>query len=660
MQVCGGRKAKSKLKLFFRTYLPGITLFVLVILAVAFTIPSSKTRQPAPPSHPSQLEIFLPGTPVGTVVTADPVNVCQECHESHYAPNDTAKADSIIVNIWPNWQGSMMAQAARDPIFYAQLAVSNNDRSSWAPGEYCIRCHSPMGWVIGHSEDYTGRSLVGTDLDGVQCDYCHRSGDPMNPDSLMSNSSVPVPGYGNGMHMLQAQTLPKRGPYDYPGPFTPPHNAVQSTFITTSNLCGICHDVSNPFRTLNQDRINLPPYAYAPLERTYSEWYMSAYATMGDAGSCQSCHMRDTSGHACVYNGAPYRTDIGRHDLTGGNAFVPKILPDFWPSLDTMLMDSGSSRAVQTLQRAAQLDVQSYKSGDSVLALVKITNLTGHKLPTGYPEGRRMWLNIIAKDKNGAIVYQSGAYDTSTGILTQDLHLKIYQIILGMTDSTAATLGVAAGPSFHFVVNDTILFDNRIPPMGFDTDAFRQRLAMPVGVTYVNGQYWDNTQYVLPVTATTVTVNLMYQTISRDYVKFLDSLTVGNTFDFNNWGHRLDSSWNIHGKSMPVVMNSVTLGVDSVLSVKPSRAPQQFALSQNYPNPFNPTTTIGYSIASVNHVTLEIYDVLGRKVATLVNETKPPGAYNVTWNATDIPSGIYFYRFKAGSFVSVKKLAVVK
>jgi len=87
---------------------------------------------------------------------------------------------------------------------------------------------------------------------------------------------------------------------------------------------------------------------------------------------------------------------------------------------------------------------------------------------------------------------------------------------------------------------------------------------------------------------------------------------------------------------------------------------REYQLLQNYPNPFNPSTTISYSLPGNSHVTLKIYNSLGQEVATLINEEKPAGRYQVTWNAANISSGVYFYRMMAGSFVETRKLNVLK
>jgi aminopeptidase N len=96
-------------------------------------------------------------------------------------------------------------------------------------------------------------------------------------------------------------------------------------------------------------------------------------------------------------------------------------------------------------------------------------------------------------------------------------------------------------------------------------------------------------------------------------------------------------------------------------------SPYEFRLYQNYPNPFNPTTVIRFSVESANgrmgdpvKVTLKVYDILGREVRTLVNENLPEGSYEVTWDATNMPSGVYFYRMTAGTFVQTRRMVLMR
>ncbi|MBE0572306.1 MAG: T9SS type A sorting domain-containing protein [Ignavibacteriaceae bacterium] len=85
-----------------------------------------------------------------------------------------------------------------------------------------------------------------------------------------------------------------------------------------------------------------------------------------------------------------------------------------------------------------------------------------------------------------------------------------------------------------------------------------------------------------------------------------------------------------------------------------------FTLQQNYPNPFNPATTIIYQLPTEGQVSLKIYDMLGNEVATLVNEMKTAGEYQVDFNAAALSSGIYFYRLQAGNFVETKRMMLMK
>ncbi|MBI1932406.1 MAG: T9SS type A sorting domain-containing protein [Ignavibacteriales bacterium] len=85
-----------------------------------------------------------------------------------------------------------------------------------------------------------------------------------------------------------------------------------------------------------------------------------------------------------------------------------------------------------------------------------------------------------------------------------------------------------------------------------------------------------------------------------------------------------------------------------------------YKLSQNYPNPFNPTTTISYQLPEKSIVTLKVYDILGREIAELVNESKEAGNYKVTFDASNLSSGIYYYQIKAGNFIQLRKMLLIK
>jgi hypothetical protein len=88
--------------------------------------------------------------------------------------------------------------------------------------------------------------------------------------------------------------------------------------------------------------------------------------------------------------------------------------------------------------------------------------------------------------------------------------------------------------------------------------------------------------------------------------------------------------------------------------------PGQVVLKQNYPNPFNPSTTIRFELAKTSHVSLSVYDMLGRQVSVLVNDRKEAGYHEVKFDGNGLSSGVYFYRLTAGTFVETKKLLLVR
>ncbi|NWG28988.1 MAG: T9SS type A sorting domain-containing protein [Ignavibacteriaceae bacterium] len=126
---------------------------------------------------------------------------------------------------------------------------------------------------------------------------------------------------------------------------------------------------------------------------------------------------------------------------------------------------------------------------------------------------------------------------------------------------------------------------------------------------------------------------------------------VTNDQEAEIWGdwspHSWDSNFWLTGTLIPA-------------SVDDAGILKEFSLLQNYPNPFNPKTSIQYVIGSSQFVTLKVYDVLGNEVATLVNEEKPAGSYQVEFSANSLSSGVYYYKLIAGSFSANKKMIILK
>ena len=140
------------------------------------------------------------------------------------------------------------------------------------------------------------------------------------------------------------------------------------------------------------------------------------------------------------------------------------------------------------------------------------------------------------------------------------------------------------------------------------------------------------------------------------HISAIDNLPIGSLI----WNDSLYARYNPADDFQKVIARYSALG-GSLTGVKESPAvARSFNLSQNYPNPFNPSTTIAFALPSRAFVKLKIYDLLGRELATLVSEELPAGNYTRQWNASNMSSGVYFYRLEAGSSLQTKKLILLK
>ncbi len=618
-------------------------------------------------------DMDLPGTqPFEGAVLEDPSVSCVSCHGGY----------DQHVEAWHNWGGSMMGQAARDPIFLACLAIAEQDAPS--VGDLCIRCHSPGGWQEGRSVDTSGGQLTARDRHGVQCDFCHRMVDHIYVPGVSPDEDVavldaidPLPLQYGGGQFINDPVPVRRGPYD---DVEASHASLKSPFHKSSELCGVCHDVSNPvFMRIGPDRYVPAPFDQPhpdmdhrnmfPIERTYSEWSVSEYALLGVyapqfagnkpdgvVSSCQDCHMRSVSGYGASQGDPPLRDDLGLHDFMGGNTFVPDLLPHFFPDeVNPAQLRDAKARAESMLQLAATLELTPHDLG----LTVRVINETGHKLPSGYPEGRRIWLNVRAYDESDDLVFESGGYDFDTATLTHDGHARIYEIQPGLSPSLAAAIGLPDGKSFHFVLNDTIYLDNRIPPRGFTNATFQEMQSPAVAHVYEDGQYWDDTDYELPATAVLAEVTLYYQTISREYIEFLRDENY-----MNSAGIDLYNAWELHGKGAPVAMAFESVPISIVPSdarETSGPAPMVVTLRVAGANPFRDRIGLKYAVPRQSEVRLEVFDVAGRRTRAIDDGVRRGGWYEAIWDGRDesgrpVQSGIFFVRLEVGTEVRIEKV----
>lgn len=606
-------------------------------------------------------EIQQPGTQDDDGISLLSPDKCDQCHGDY----DEAVEPGFT------WRGSMMANATRDPIFWATVAIAEQDFDG--SGDLCIRCHTTKGWLAERSTPTDGSSLTADDTDGVDCAFCHRLcntddseyiGVMIPPFEANDEGNPPVGYYGSGMSSIWHSNA-RHGPY---ADVNSNHGSFQSKFQRDVNYCGTCHDVSNPAvgdlahnnGTLDsadpvtasgvpgapvddKAAFNNFPFMYGIVERTFSE-YMSgllsqtlvsdytalpaelkagalkvayeAALTAGTGGnyedgtaryfSCQTCHVPPVTGKGSNKTSTPVRKDLPMHDLTGGNYWMPEamkyldgqgklLLGGGLTSVQKNAMDAGAARAKENLGNAIALSL----NGETL----KVVNLTGHKVISGYPEGRRMWLNVKWYAAGGALLREDGAYGTMNVILDGNplqvdtiLDLddtRIYEAQPGMTKEWADqlislgyspsmvlsfdritgavdyTLGdLAAEPagaahkSFHFVLNNTMVNDNRIPPYGMDHETARKRNALPVPETQYGGpggayRHWDEIALDPPAGADRAEIRMLYQPTSWEYIQFLYLANDGSVVFLAKQGEYMLEAWLNTGMAGPEVMAEI-------------------------------------------------------------------------------------------------------
>lgn len=611
-------------------------------------------------------DVKLPGTQPLEALVLETSGSCFACHYGY----DAAVEPGHL------WSGSMMSHAARDPLYWATVAVA--EEVFPGSGDLCIRCHSPRGWLDDRSTPTDGSALNQLDAEGVVCSACHMAVDPDEqqhdgvqfPPFLAHDEAATPEGYHGAGEYVITSGIDRMGPYANHQAL---HGAQQADLQRDSAMCGTCHDVSNPVvgdlapshghplglapgtfsgtpgtPVDGKAAFNNPPYAFGVVERTYSEHVASDIATtrvgnytslpadlqrgiLADAFNavtagvpsgdhedgtprfftCQTCHMMPTTGRAAKQMFLADRKDLGRHDLTGGSTWVQTAIQyldaqgklvaggGLYPEHHTAIAD-GIVRARAMLQGAAAIDV----TGDTV----RVTNLTGHKLISGYPEGRRMWLEVRWLGPGGELIDVVGEYGTldvmhkGQALVIETLldpdapGLRRYDVEMGVrqdwaqtllaTGSSASvplsfdrldgsvtmTLGALAAmpagtiqPSHHFVLNDQVMDDTRIPPYGFSYDEATKRGILPVPATQygnpgVGGKYDHFDEFTLtpPVGAASAELKLWYQSTSWEYIQFLDLASTGAVAFLANTGGDLLDAWLNTGMAFPELMQSDT------------------------------------------------------------------------------------------------------
>ncbi len=474
---------------------------------------------------------------------------CTDCH--------TELVDSAghNVSIPGNWRPTMMANAARDPYFRAKVSseVARTPAAAEAIEAKCAKCHTPMATtqaladgdpvaLLGQGFNNPQHPAHMMAIDGVSCTVCHQIRDV--------GLGQPASFSGN-YHIDTVTDLPHRAIF---GPFPEPSAALMQAasqyvpaygaHLSTSALCGACH-------TLYTDTLDPAGNVIGsfPEQTTYLEWEHSSFAANGPQGrTCQACHMPAAEGAVVISSlpgNTPARSPFRQHHFVGANSFMLGILKAERQALGVEATEAELDAAIgrtldQLTQRTATLALAGWSAQPGTLQVdVTVTNLAGHKLPSGYPS-RRAWIRLEVADGSGAVVFASGTPqadgrlagdDSETDATTFEPHydlisepdqVQIYQsVMIDATGAVTQTLLRAAGYAK----------DNRLLPAGFDKLTAPADLA-PYGEAlgdddFVGGS--DVVRYEVRTTGRTgpfsVRAELLYQSVPPGWARDLQSHT---------------------------------------------------------------------------------------------------------------------------------------
>jgi len=514
---------------------------------------------------------------------------CDQCHAARTGEDALRDAEGNDISPPHDWRHGMMAHAFDNPYFQAVMQEEGSYRFGHLAGaieDKCLSCHTPMGHINAHS------SGLGLDVDGyyrfaqalqdmdareaIGCTLCHQ----IEATSTDSDGQPVVGDDAQGGHLTIGGARIIYGPYGGPddvavntGPmqvnldYTPQYGHQ----LTDSGYCAGCHTVITPVIDVLTDLPAEPAREFLE-QAPYLEWLNSVFARGSDEQQrhCQHCHM--------PVPGADYQTAIAlrpldqperspyyRHTLVGGNSYTLELLQRFGTMLgiaDSTSEDGfdekiAATRALLGEQSATIAITRLEQVGSDLLEIdVRVTNLSGHKLPTGYPS-RRVWLHIKVRDQSsGATLFESGApapdgrlstdgsatearclasdkpadfsndgcYEPHRDRITAEQQVAIYEAVLSDTRDHITQVLLYA---------NSYLKDNRLPPQGFtaagvvgdsgivgvgdDTDFNRD--------TEGEGSGSDSVHYLVPLAGAsgpfTVEARLLYQAIKPVFVRKL-------------------------------------------------------------------------------------------------------------------------------------------
>jgi hypothetical protein len=581
--------------------------------------------------------------------------VCATCHSS----SEAALIDAAGNDVSPpsDWRASLMANAARDPLWLAKVSteIEANPALQSIIEDKCTTCHAPMGRtqaIYDGAAGYTMEELLQDPMamDGISCAACHqiRDEDLGEPESFSGNYVI-----GDTREIFGPYENPLAGPMQMVSGFLP----VFGEHMGESEMCAVCHTLFTPFVD-NDGQVA----GELPEQTAYLEWENSEYEEQDI--ECQDCHMPELEESVVLSSippASPPRSPFSQHHFVGGNTTMLRLMraniDAVGVTADEVHFDSTIARTERLLQSAsADLYTDTSVEGDTLRLLVAVINQTGHKFPTGFPS-RRVWLRVKVFDSENNVVFESGSWDDEGRIIGVDGfephhdiirrqdQVQIYQSVMVDVDGEV-TWTLLRGADY--------IKDNRIPPSGFTSEHPNYEHTAIKGAAANDGNFnrfipgegtgLDEVHYRiggLPSGSDyRAEVSLVYQGLAPE---FLDDLFTYETADVATFR----GMWDDTDKS-PFVMKTVEVQWTAT-AIRRDEIPAQLSLTAVYPNPFRERTTFSLILARPGPVDIDIWDVRGRLVLPVKSGYLSSGEHLFSWDGTDgsgssAAPGLYWIR----------------
>ena len=585
---------------------------------------------------------------------------CDGCHG--YDETQEANVDGELNDVSPvtYWRGTMMANAAKDPLWKAKVSheVAINPQHKVALEDKCTTCHAPMG-KFSHDEFNLGpygMDDLETDSlgqDGVSCLACHKQ----STENLGNeNSGV--------LHFIGAPVA--YGPFEKP--FESPMQdlvgllPIYSDHINDAGVCAGCHTLLTNSVDLNGDFTGETFVEQA----TYHEWLNSAYDdNQSNATTCQGCHMPRIQESVIIsanYSEIFPRSPYALHELVGGNSFMLKILKANAQTLGIAasdeVLDSTIARSERMLShQTMNLDLSfATFDNDTGYFEVRLENLAGHKFPSGYPS-RRAFIEFLVIQANGDTLFKSGVLQSDYEILGQNATYEPHYNVIKAEDEAQV---------YEMVMQDvannvtTILErayslkkDNRLAPLGFTSSHNTYDTISIIGMALTDSDFnfdgfegtgTDVVHYHVPLNGYTgsikITARVYYQSVPPKYLTEMFAVSTPEIDAF-------EAMYNASDKSVVLVAADSIQNMNVVTGINNPSKPA-FAV---YPNPTKNgiVRLTGASLSAIEEI--RIFNTTGKLIASFAQY--PTDGLRLTGEA-----GVYLINVTANGSSSV--LRVVK